>query len=140
MPIERHIFISSGFDEVCFKFLEKLADFHKFFVKDIIVHGDNFDLLNMLDMNVEYNQDYDESFFLNFLPELLSSEELIEICHDNGSSSNTCNIHYLNNNQNTEGFYMTEGFKDIDFEESSLKIYKLKNECNLLSINNFWLE
>ena len=139
MP-EKHIFISTGFDEVCLNFIEKISNFQRSYVDEMIINGENLDLPNLLDSNVEYNDNYDEDFFCIFLPALLSSENLIEICHYNEFYRNNLNIHYLNDNNNIEGFYMTEGYQDSDFQDSSLKIYKMKKECNLISINNFWLQ
>lgn len=66
MSIEKHFFISSGFDEVCVKFLDKLSNFHYFFIDDLIIEGLNFDLLNLSNLNVNYNHAYDEVFFSTF--------------------------------------------------------------------------
>lgn len=137
---EKHIFISRGLDEVCLKFLEKISAFHEFYLDEIIIQGENLDLLNLPDFNVEFNDSYSEDFFCTFLPCLLSSQNIIEICHRNDFYTNNYNIHYLNDTSSTEGFYATEGYQDSNLEDSSLKIYKMNKRCNLLNINNFWLD
>jgi hypothetical protein len=139
---EKHIFRSSGFDDVFFTYIQKLLDFERYFVSEILVESNAWDLQpNSTGENIYYSENYNSHFYENFFTELLRSKPLININHYNDDAShNSYKIYYLNNDEDLEGFYSTEGFEDFDFAEASfVKIYKLK-DVNLLSINNFWLE
>ena len=138
---EKHIFISSDFDDVCFLFLNKIQKFHDYFVDDLIISGESLHLTDVSNLNMEPNPDYSSNFLIEFLPSLLSTRPLIYISHINSNSLlNKCVIYYLNTSEEIEGFYMTEGFQDLEIDDSCLRIYKLIEGCNLNNINNFWLD
>lgn len=138
---EKHIFISSDFDDVCFLFLNKIQEFHEYFVDDLIISGESLHLNEASDLNMEPNPKYSSEFLVKFLPGILSSDALLYISHINSESLlNKCVIYYVNTSEEIEGFYMTEGFQDLELDDSCLRIYKLREDCNLNNINNFWLD
>lgn len=142
LTTEKYIFISEGLDEVCFSFLDKIQSFHKFFIKDLLVSGSYLDLLNLGNFDISSNEEYDGEFLALVFSELVNCKPLVYIRHSNAKwSNNICSIYYLNNKEDTEGFYMTEGFRDLeDPSDSTFRIYKMSESCNLNNINNFWLE
>lgn len=142
MITEKYIFLSSSFDEVCFHYLEKAQTFHKYYVDDLLIFGNCFDLLSLGDFEIHNNESYSDSYLVRVFEELVYNEPLVLITHtDERQSSNVSAIYYLNKYIDTEGFYMTEGFKDLDLStESIFRVHKMSEDCNLESINNFWLE
>jgi len=139
---EKYIFLSSSFDEVCFHYLDKVQTFHKYYIQDLLISGNCSDLFSLGDFEVHNNENYNDSYLVRVFEELVFHDPLVLITHKDGrGSSNVSAIYYLNKYIDTEGFYMTEGFKDLDLSnESIFRIHKMNEDCNLESINNFWLE
>ena len=108
---------------------------------DLIISGESLHLNEASDLNMEPNPKYSSEFLVKFLPGILSSDALLYISHINSESLlNKCVIYYVNTSEEIEGFYMTEGFQDLELDDSCLRIYKLREDCNLNNINNFWLD
>lgn len=134
MILGHHIFRSSFGDEVATSFAEKIGSFHELYISDLLLH--EVGLKNNLNKNPKFNP----KFYKYLMKYLFKSSPFIKIQHVSDLSLDiSCSIYYLSEHEDIESFYMTQIVENWDGGlDACHQVWKLKEECNLLELNEHW--
>ena len=135
---ERHIYFSSGVDDVSYLFLYKFDQFYSKYVSSTIVNSRSTNGLDADSMDVSHDESFSKSFYKAVFGEILVSTASIIIDFYIDLALNTsCSVYSINaDNQN---LYMTQFSHEPDlFNLTSYQIHKLHNS-DMPEINHFWL-
>lgn len=135
---ERHIYFSSGVDDVSYLFLYKFDQFYSKYVSSTIVNSHSTNGLDADSMDVSHDESFSKSFYKAVFGEILASTASIIIDFYIDLTLNTsCSVYSINaDNQN---LYMTQFSHEPDlFNLTSYQIHKL-HKSDVPEINHFWL-
>ena len=137
---ERHIYISSGPDEVADIFLNKFDKFCSAFIVSTIVHSESSNGLILGDVEIIHDENLPQSFYKKIFDHIIPSKPSISIDFYIKDSVNTsCAIHDIYLDGEVKGLYRTEFFTEPDFFNlTAYQVHCLKSST-LSEINNFWL-
>tara|TARA_Y100000361_G_C11161538_1_gene347715 strand:- start:1390 stop:1797 length:408 start_codon:yes stop_codon:yes gene_type:complete len=134
MILGHHIFASSLSDEVAICFAEKISLFHESYIDSLLIHEVG------LNGNFSKNPDFDPLFYSLLIKNLQKSSPWIRVDHVSDKSIDVaCAIYYLSDDEEVEGFYMTQIVSNWDnTNKFCYQVWNLKTDCNLLKLNNHW--
>ena len=135
-----HIFLAQGYDDVFDLFYDKLQDFHRVHVGELLIYSAisiEKDLSVKENVKISDNIDYEYIDQLN--KSLKNAKPIIEVeLLINADLDSSINFFYVQD-EGVEGFYISEISSDMD--EPTLthyQLFKIKSQ-NLHELNNFWL-
>jgi len=137
---ERHIYFSSGPDEVADIFLQKFEKFSSQFISSTIVHSESSNGAMLGDIEIIHDEELPQSFYKKFFAHIILSIPSISIdFYINEVINTSCAIHDIYLDGEVKGLYMTEFFTEPNF--FNLTSYQIHSLCQstLSEINNFWL-
>jgi len=137
--IGHHYFISEYDDEVSKLYFDKIEEFHAKYTKDLLLYS----LISLKNENFVKNVDINEDLSFEYVDLLNHSlrdrSPIIEVEHiHNFELDSALGIHYLNDFEDIEGFFMTQILTDLDDpNKSHYQLWRL-GDANLYELNNHW--
>lgn len=135
---ERHIYFSSGVDDVSYLFLSKFDRFYSKYISNTIVNSQSINGLDGDSMDVSHDKSFSKSFYKFVFGEILDSSASITIDFYIDSVLNTsCSLYSVDTDN--KNLYMTQFIHEPElFNLTSYQIHKL-HSSSLSEINNYWL-
>ena len=134
--IHRHIYFDAEYI-----FSEKISAFHDFFVDSFLVTGIDKELASLDKIKMTKNHNFSMLYYKRIVGGIMATKPLLTIQSFLNSSLHTsCNIYYLNNNNDIDDFFLYQKVRNWDGSKKTCHQLWRMEYISLKDMHEFWLE
>ena len=134
--IHRHIYFDA--DNI---FSEKISVFHDFFVDSFLVTGIDKELAPLDEIKMTKNPNFSMLYYKRIVGGVMATKPLLIIQSFLNSSLHTsCNIYYLNNNNDIDDFFLYQKVRNWGGSKKTCHQLWRMEYISLKDMHEFWLE